>query len=304
MDVTPKKVKILYKTLIKYEWSKGDTIEDRSSPFWEVLEVVKFIKKKSKKNKIRDLKGDKFCFLENFHIVDEPNKDRTEIYGFIKSARNKFRPNIVNRQTGEERPNPRLLVEGDIEKTHFAIVLDRKLNEVYFIHQYNFYGITIKEVLAYLKFFAMQYAEKKKLKKTFTLKHLIIPEVGFIEALQAMSRVKVADVYIDKQLLGSDALNMSNRLVNVKSEMKLTIGSTPRNSIKSTAVDIFNSFTAGDKSISKIRIEGKDSRDNDILIDTSFMNRQEFITVDKENETGELVSSQVISELKLLTIDI
>lgn len=301
MALESKKVKILYKTLIKYEWSKGDTAKERSSPFWEVLNTMTHISKKSKKNKIRDLKGDKFCFLENFSVTESKEKERTEIFGFFKSARNQFRPNLVNRRTGVERPNPKLLVEGDIEKTHFVIILDKKLNEVFFIHQYNFYGMTIKEVLDYLKFFAKEYAKEKNQKKTFTLKHQIIPEKGFLETLQSMSRVKVADVYIGKQLLGSDALNMSNRLVNVKSEMRLTIGSVPRESIKSTAVDLFNVFTKGDRSISKIRIEGKDQKNNDVLIDTSFMNKQEYISVDRNTETGELISTQVFKALRELT---
>jgi|SRR5690554_2576546 len=300
MSLEPKKVKILYKTLIKYIWSKGDSIADRSIPFRDVYEVIKLINKKPKKHKIRDLKGDKFCFLENFYVKENSDKTRVEIYGFFKSARNKFRPNLVNRRTGTERPNPKLLVEGDIEKTHFVIIIDEEQDEVYLIHQYNFHGMGIKDMLRYLKFFAKQHAEKKDLKKSFTLKHHIIPESGFIETLQSMNRVKIADVYMDKQLLGSDALNMSNRLLNVKNELKLTIGSTPRESIKSTAVDIFNLFNQGGSKISKIRIEGKDRRDNDILIDTSFMNKQEFITVDRNTETGELVSTQVYTELEEL----
>lgn len=300
MVIKPKNVKILYKTLIKYEWTKGDSIRDRSTPFWEVLEVVKLIKKKAKKNKIRDIKGDKFCFLENFSIHENQDKSRTEIYGFFKSARNKFRPNLVNRRTGAERPNPKLLVEGDIEKTHFVIILDSNRNEVFFIHEYNFHGLSIKDILKYFKSFAKEHAEANDLKKSFTLRHQVIPESGFIETLNSMKRVKLADVYIGKQLLGSDALNMSNRLVSVKNEMKLTIGSNPRESIKSTAVDIFNSFNSKDSPISKIRVEGRDQRDNDILIDTSFMNKQEFITVDRKSDTGELVSSQVFTELKEL----
>lgn len=300
MQITSKKVKILYKTFIKYQWSKGDTIKDRSTPFLEVVGVVELIKKKAKKDKIRDIKGDKFCFLENFSINESPDKSKIVIYGFFKSARNQFRPNLVNRRTGVERPNPKLLIEGDIEKTHFAIVLDRNLNEVFFIHEFNFHGVTINNVLDYFKFFAKKYATENELSKNFTLKHQIIPKSGFIEALQSMGRVKLADVYIDKQLLGSDALNLSNKMVGVKSELKLTIGSNPRESIKSTIVDVFNKFNSRGSSVSKIRVEGKDERDNDVIIDTSFMNKQDYITVDRNSETGELVSTQVYAELKEL----
>ena len=300
MQITSKKVKILYKTLIKYQWSKGDTIKDRSTPFWEVVGVVELIKKKAKKDKIRDIKGDKFCFLENFRIDESPDKSKIIIYGFFKSARNQFRPNLVNRRTGVERPNPKLLIEGDIEKTHFTIVLDRNLNEVFFIHEFNFHGVTINNVLDYFKFFAKKYAIENELSKNFTLKHQIIPKSGFIEALKSMGRVKLADVYIDKQLLGSDALNFSNKMAGVKSELKLTIGSNPRESIKSTIVDVFNKYNSRGSSVSKIRVEGKDERDNDVIIDTSFMNKQDYITVDRNSETGELVSTQVYAELKEL----
>lgn len=63
MDITTKKVKILYKTLIKYQWSKGSTIKDRSTPFWEVYNVIKLINKKPKKDRIQDIKGDKLLLL-------------------------------------------------------------------------------------------------------------------------------------------------------------------------------------------------------------------------------------------------
>jgi hypothetical protein len=295
MSVSTRKVKILYKTLINHQW-KTNVI----TPFIEVQDVIKFIHKKHKQDKIRDIKGDKFCFLENFKIEESSNKSRIEIYGFFKSARNKFRPNLVNRRTGIERPNPKLLAEGDIEKTHFVIVLDNSLNEVYFVHEFNFHGLTINNVIDYFRFFAKEYATENKLPKNYTLKHQIIPKSGFIEALKSMGRVKVADVYIDKQLLGSEALNLSNRIVNVKSELKLTIGSNPRESIKSTIVDIFNNFNSSGTLVSKIRVEGKDELDNDVLIDTSFMNKQDYINVDRHSETGELISTQVYTELKQL----
>ena len=112
-----------------------------------------------------------------------------------------------------------------------------------------------------------------------------------------MQRVKIADVYINKQLLGSDALNFSNRIVTVKNEMKLSISSNLKESIKSTTIDIFNKYNEGGSIISKIRVEGKDIRDNDVLIDTSFMNKQEQITIERNTDTGELATDQIYSEL-------
>ena len=157
--------------------------------------------------------------------------------------------------------------------------------------------MTIKNVLDYFKYFAKLLAIENNQHKNFSLKHHIIPETGFYEALQSMQRVKIADVYINKQLLGSDALNFSNRIVTVKNEMKLSISSNLKESIKSTTIDIFNKYNEGGSIISKIRVEGKDIRDNDVLIDTSFMNKQEQITIERNTDTGELATDQIYSEL-------
>src|SRR5690554_265456 len=300
MSLEDQKVKILYKTLTKHYWGKNIPDKEKTMPFTEIYDVILYIKKLAKKNKIRDLKGDKFCFLENFKIESDPEAKKMVIYGFIKSARNQFRPNLINKKTGAERPNPKLLTEDDIQKTHFAILIDENYDEVYFIHQHNYYGVTINNILDYFKYFSKEYAKKIDGALNFTLKYYIIPKDDFLEALNAMSRVKIADVYINKQILGSESLNLSNRTVNIKNEIKLSIGAKKRESIKSFAVDLFNELNGGNKSISKVRVEGKDIRGNDLIIDTSFMNKLDFITVPRNTDTGELMTNQVYAELKYL----
>lgn len=305
MTIEEKKVKILYNSLIKYQWGKNIEEDEKSNPFWEIKDVCNFIKKKAKKDTIRDLTGNRFCFLEKFYIETSDDGSREVIYGFIKSARNQFRPNLIDKKTGKERPNPKTLSEGDIEKTHFGIVLDTNLNEVFFIHEFNYYGVTFRNMLEYFKYFSKEYARKTDLPLNFTLKHYVIPKKDFLAVLKSMKRVKVADVYINKKILGSDALNLSNRFVNVKEQVKLSIGSKMRETIRSTAVDVFNLFNSNDdNSISKVRIEGQDANGNDLIIDTDFMSKLDFITVDRKSDTGELVTSQVYNGLKLLIEEI
>ncbi len=291
----PKSVKILYKTISKYQWSKK--VEDKNSPFLEIETLFKYIKKRPKKKKFRDIQGDKFCFLENFSVDDDKHRNRTIIKGFFKSARNQFRPNLINKKTGTERPNPKLLVEGDIERTHFAIIIDRKQNEVFMLLEYNFHGLTMNNIMDYLNFFNRKYLGSKNLPKNYKLHYFTIPKTGFLEALKSMKSAKIADVYFDKKLLGSEALKFSNRLIGVKNELKLTIGSERGESLKETAVDLFNTFNSGESSISKVRISGKDEQDNDIMIDTSFMNKMDYLKIDRNELTGDLNTTQLYSKL-------
>ena len=118
--------------------------------------------------------------------------------------------------------------------------------------------------------------------------------------MNKIKSVKLAEVTIDKKFLGDAALNWSNRLVSVKKELKLTISSNPRESIKEVTVDLFNKYNVGHSGISKIRIKGKDESNNDILLDTSFMNKMEFLNIDKNLLTGELNSIQILDGLKRL----
>lgn len=296
-----KSVKILFNTVSKNQWSKSAHLAERLSPFYEITEILKFINKLSKKNRFRDLPEDKFCFLES--ISEKNIENKKVIFGSFKSARNQFRPNLINKTTGFERTNPKLLTEGDIEKTHFAIVIDKIENEVFFLLEYNYHGLTMNNIVDYLKFFNGRYLKEKNLPKNYTLLYSTIAKEGFIESLKTIKTAKIAEVHFDKQLLGSDSLNFSNRLVSLKNDLKLIIKANTSESLKETAVDLYNVFKSGKGKISKIRITGTDQKDNDVLLDTSFMNKVEFLEIDRNSATGELNSTQIFSGLKTLIQD-
>jgi len=291
--MTSKDVKILFDTILKYQWSKGVSESERTTAYFEIIEVLAYIKKQARKKRFQDIQGDKFCFLENYTEVTTGN--RTIVKGFFKSARNQFRPNIINRTTGKERENPKLITEGDIEKTHFAILIDKDQKEVFLIREYNYYGLTMNNIMDYLSKFNRNYLEFKDLPKNYTLRNYSIAKDGFLEALRSLRSAKIADVYFDKKLLGSEALNFSNRTISLKNELKLTIGATRGESLKETAIDLFNNLNSGRSDISKIRVGGQDQLGNEVIIDTSFMNKIEFLRIDRNPLTGELNSTQIYS---------
>ncbi len=292
------KVKVLYNTLVTYQRSKSNTNEGRISPFYEVDKLLLKIKNKAKLNRFFELEGRKFMFIET--LIIEKNENDTLITGMFKSARYQFRPKLINKTNGNERDNPKLISEGDIIKTHFAILISKTHDEVFQLLEYNYFGVTMKNFIDYFYYFNKQILKDEEKKNNLIFQYNIIPKDNFIEALRTIKSVKLAEVTIDKQFLGNDALNFSNRLVSVKKELKLTISSNPRESIKEVTVDLFNKYNIGHSGISKIRIKGKDESNNDILLDTSFMNKMEFLNIDKNLLTGELNSVQILDGLKRL----
>lgn len=289
--------KILFNTLIQRMWrnSQDDPIID--NPFYGIEDVISFTMKQSKKNRFYDLKDDKFCFIESAEFIREKDEP-TLITGVFKSARNEFRPNLINKRTGEERKNPKEITEGDVEKTHFIIKIDTNNEEVYFFIESNYHGVSLVNAVNYFGVFNIKYLEHKDLKRNYSVKHLVIPRNNFLKELEHISRTKLAEVYFDKQLLGSQALNFSNRMISLKKELKLVASASTRESITEVAVDFYNAMNKKDSPISKVRIHGNDENNNEVILDTSFMSKEEFITVDINQETGEFNTTQLLSGLK------
>lgn len=293
-----KNVKVTFHTILKKPWKKKSDDEiPAEEPFYEVAEVLDYVKKLSRTSKFYDLQGNKFCYLE--FISKEVINNSLVIYtGIFKSARNEFRPDLINKKTGIERKNPKKITEGDIEKTHFLIKIDRIVKEVYVFLERNFYGINIQNLVNYISDFCSKYLKSKKLTKRFSLLHLEILKNNFLTELKILTRTSLAEVYFDKQLLGSQALNFSNKTVSLKQDLILTAKASTKDSITEVAIDLYNKLQQKNSPISRVRIRGIDPNNNEILLDTALLCKAEFVTVDLNPESGEVNSIQLFSGLK------
>lgn len=291
-----KDCKILFNTLIKRTWISGDKSSE-NLPMFDIEEVLNFLMKLSKKNRFVDLKDNKFCFIESVEMETFETENKI-ITGYFKSARNEFKPDLIDKKTGNERKNPKAMSEGEIEKTHFILCLHKQHDEVYLIHEYNFHGVTTQNIINYLSYFNIKYLKSQQIAQSYSVKHLVIARENFKTELDRLTRTKIAEIYFDKKLLGSKALNFSNRSVSLKKEIKLVVSAEPRESITEVAIDIYNKFNKADSDISKVRIYGTDEYDNDVVLDTSFMGHVEFLEIDINTETGDLNTAQWHTGLK------
>ncbi len=291
-----KDCKVYFSTLIKRMWKSKKVKKEVNLPLDSIDEIIKFIKKRKKTDRYYDLKDDKFCFLATATIFPE-NNSAIIINGFFKSSRDNFRPNVLHKSTGLERANPKNKGEGDIEKTHFVMKIDKAVDEVYLFLECNGNGINTNNLINYISHFNSLLLTETKSVKNYSIKHLIIPKNDFLMELENLSRANMAEIYISKKILGGNALNLSNRTTQLKHDVKLIVSASPKETATEFIVDCFNGFKTNKNDISKIRVYGNDENKNEIIIDTSFMSKIEYVTVDINQDTGEVNSSQLFTGL-------
>ena len=288
--------KIAFNTVIKRQYISGD-----ESPYFDISKIVKYVLTLGKKDKQFEMKDDKFCLLQAATIVKVGNN--TVITGIFKSARHTFRPNLIDRATGDERHSPKKLSEGDVEKTHFAIKIPE--DEVFLVVEINGNGVSSNQIVEYFSVFTKKYLTSKGLTKNFSVKFFKMGRADFLTEIKSMKRIKLAKIYFDKKLLGSNCLAFSNRTSNLQRDLELTVKANKGNDISETAIDFYNSFTTNiNNSVSKVRIEGKDSNGTEVALDTSFMEKLDSVDVSINLTTGEVESTEILTALKAFTKDL
>lgn len=292
-----KETKINYYSILKRLYKTKRQEENEEVYFDEIFYKMDKIKKLSKANRTYDLKGDKFCLLDSVSF------DTDYCFGYFKSARNEFRPNLIDRKTLKERNSPKAKSEGDVEKTHFLIKKDSS-GEIILFLEHNHNGITINNFINYLQKYSKEIDVKDKSPNRYKLVFSIIAKHNFLTELEHMQRAKIAEIYIDKQLLGNEALNFSDRIVPIKQDIKLIAKADWKADLTKFGVDLFNKLNGKkDYGINRIRIYGEDENGNNTYIDTNFMGRNDFINANLDEDTGEIITQDFVKDLIIISED-
>ena len=263
-----------------------------------LVRLLQYINAQSNRAKKQDISDDRICFLDIF----EYNEDSCLLKMLFKSAKHSYRAPLLNRNTVEARENPKTMEEGEQIKTHLLIKFVNGDAIVFLETGRNL--LTLKIITDYLNTFISIFNNahrRDRIEGTFSFD--MIPRDDFREVLDNMERVLCAEVFIDKQVLGSDALNFSDRIEHVQDNIILEIKTERRETIKHTIYDIFSRLTGGQSVIRRIRVKGKTSDTNESIIDTSFINKKEFIDAQQNEDTGEYNTAYMFSQLELLSQD-
>lgn len=256
-------------------------------------ELIEYIKNHTKINRRYTINTDKFCLLESGTF----NEDQNCYELLIKSARHSFSPPLINRKTVAERPNPKEMDEGEIEKVHAILRITN--DDVILCMEKSRDGVSINNLMSYLNHFHRKQLAENGKEELFHYIADIIAKNNFLAILRSMRRVSVAEVYYDKSILGGKYLNLSDRAIGIKNSIMVSIKPAWGESVKEVAIDAFNKFNRADKKnpIQKIRIEGKNEMDGDVILNTDFIEKRETIDVEYNLNTGETSTRDTFRKL-------
>lgn len=250
-----------------------------------ITEIFKIDKKDRKLN----ISSEKFCFLDDFSISESKAICKLT----FKTAKHSYRAPLIDKNTVEERDNPKTLDEGEVQKTHFLIKF-KEGDAILFAEKYRG-GLTVQQLIEYINSFV------HKLYRSDYYSYFIIPKDNIFEELENLKRVSLAKIFVDKQVLGSDSLNFSRRIDTVQDDITVQIKADRGLSMKEFAKDILSHFSGGKRAINRVRIEGKNSTNNDVLIDTEFCEKREFVIAKLDEDTGEVNSYNLLYQLQIIS---
>lgn len=262
--------------------------DDASDLQTRYLETLEHIRQLDKADRRRSIVGDKFGYLDTISSFN--NNERHQL--IFKSATNNFRPPLLDRNTVIERDSPKTISEGEIHKTHLiSKIIGGDL--IVIVESYRD-GVSIKQIIKYLNSFA------ERLPNSCHFQEEMIVKDDFLEEVNALDRVTAAEIYVDKQLLGSDALNYSERINSVKHEVVISAKAKNRDSISDFARDVYALLSGGEQRIKRIRLQGRNNDNNLVVINTDRIERKEYVTADIDDNTGEILTPQLLQEMEVV----
>lgn len=257
------------------------SFDDVESFFSEVMKIQP-IKRKL------DLPNNKFYYLDSIEI------SRNAVHGIFKSAKTNHIPPIINSLTLDEKRNPKTLEEGDSEKIHFSLKVDN--NEIIFVLEERKVGITYNQFVHYISQMN-QVVKKLPLHK----KYGIIMLDNFFDEYEKLSRVQVAEIYYDKQILGSEFLNFGQISDEMQESAVFILRAKRSKSIWASLHSSIKNFATGvDSKPKKIRIYGNGEDGNPIRLDTTMMKKKEYIEASLDDNTKIVDSASLLKQLDQL----
>ena len=274
---------------------------DLDLPVWSNLtRLLDFLIIQSRLNRKQDIPGEKIAFLDSYNS----DEDGILLKLCFKSAKHSYRAPLIDKNTVEERENPKRIEEGEQMKTH-ALIKNRDGDAILFLETGGGM-LTCNSITEYLnKMLAIYNAQYNndddKIEGGFCFN--MIPRDDFREVLQSMTRVSCATIYTDKRILGSEILNFSEPSEELQEEVVLEIKAERKKNIIRHVYDFLDMITRANSNIHRIRVKGKLPNNNESIIDTGFIIKKEYVDVEQDEDTGQFNSQFMFSQLIALSHD-
>lgn len=221
----------------------------------------------------------------------------------FKSCKYNHNPEYMSSVDGSERASDKRNEEGEKEKTHLCIKINNLEAKVILEERRS--GVAITSITDYLNNKLREYLLQQGITRNFKLVYGIIPMRDFLVELADLNKIKIAEVFTHKQMLGSDGQNLIEREdTAMKSEIVITAKAKPKESLaKRTIKGLYDSITAEDGKVSRVRIYGSDGEGNAVKLDSLIIKKLEYVIADLDANGTVNTSSIFTGMMDILEAD-
>lgn len=223
-----------------------------------------------------------------FHFLDYYSYQGAVAVGYFKSAKYNHRPPLINRVSLLERDNPKVLDEGDSEKTHFSIGIEG--TEALLMLESKGGGVSVGPLVRYLNIWA---------RKGTYAQYLLFSSGNFLEKLQEMARATAAEIYTSNKIV-SQTFGRGVEMAEIKDDIILTMKAKTRRSIKEPVKFFYRQLSgSAENAVSRIRIVGKTPENELVLLDTDRLTESEYIDVQLD-DNKQVVTDSILPRMRAM----
>lgn len=245
----------------------------------------------------RDEKNKKAVSIERIEPVTKEGMNFLKIT--FKSCKYNHFPDYMSSVDGSERPTDKRNDEGDKELTHMMMKVTACEAETIFEERRN--GVTIGGVIKYFNQKLKEYYSKQNIDSELFLWAGFIPPDEFLTSLNKSTRISIADIYLTKSVLGSEALDLlGDTDYDCREELVLTMKSKKKESLRKRALQgLYEKVGASGTIVERLRLYGKDIDNMDITLDTLKKKKVNQINVELR-PNGTVDSYSIFAKLEEL----
>ena len=238
-----------------------------------------------------NLNSSRFTYLNSVDI----SENGTKFQLIFNSATYSYRAKLIDSNTLNERDNPKTMDEGEKNSTHIIIKFSSN-RLIVFIEQYK-EALSINQLRSYLNFYSKGFDKQSPV--LFSYEQIF--KDNFIEELKSLKRVTLGEIFIDKEMLGSSFMNLTDNTRTVQQEIVLNIKPKLKDTIVETIKDIFMNWDKGKNKVKEIRVTGTDESGHMVKFNTGFLAKNKYIDSKIDITTGEVITDEIFRLMNNVT---
>lgn len=146
----------------------------------------------------------------------------------FKSCKYNHSPDYMSSRDGTERPTEKQLYEGDKEWTHLCLRIDT--DEAFCVIEERKSGVTLGAVVRYFNQLLRNYLLSQGDETPIVLFASIVPSEDFMSALNSAEKITIAELFVQKEVMGSDFLGYIDVDDSTREDVVMTVKAKPRQS--------------------------------------------------------------------------